>query len=253
MIKTSHYGWKRSLPWPVRRAKAFKRPFSPAAGWDVPLDWRSMLPPAYDQGQEGSCVPHGTIAALQFLQKQQGEPLVMLSRNFLYWNGRAREDTLAQDAGMEIKDAVLSCIVEGVCPEDQWAYDVNAWDQQPPQRCYDAAVKFEVLDYQSVDNTVRNDMLAALSLGPIIIGFSVASSFESAEVARTGIYTPKPTEDIEGGHCVLIVGSDPAADRYICRNSWGESWGMNGHFTVPRPTFEDPDVADDAWRLCKVT
>lgn len=243
------YGWIPDLP------RRDDRRFKPTAAHvdDKLIDWRSMFPPCYDQGDEGSCSPNATIGAVQFLQKQQGEPVVMMSRNFLYFNVRSREGTIDSDSGSQLRDCLISLVVEGVCPESEWQYDTHGWDTQPPQRCYDAAIVLEVMDYERVDNTSRSDMLAALTRGPVIGGFSVCSSFESDEVSRSGYYNPKPDEDIVGGHAIVVVGSDPTDNTYIVRNSWGTNWGMHGYFKVPRPCFEDSDMADDFWLLREIS
>ena len=44
-----------------------------------------------------------------------------------------------------------------------------------------------------------------------------------------------PSEDdgkIVGGHCVVIVGYDDHVSCFICRNTWGHDWGVDGHFLV---------------------
>ena len=59
---------------------------------------------------------------------------------------------------------------------------------------------------------------------PFVFGFSVYESFMSAEVARTGeVPLPPRGEQLIGGHAVLAVGYDDAIQRFIVRNSWGES------------------------------
>ena len=60
---------------------------------------------------------------------------------------------------------------------------------------------------------------------PFVIGFQVYQSFESDQVASTGI-VPMPdvnNEQLLGGHAVLVVGYDDSNQWFIVRNSWG-SW-----------------------------
>lgn len=37
---------------------------------------------------------------------------------------------------------------------------------------------------------------------------------------------------VVGGHCVAIVGYDDHVSCFICRNTWGGDWGVDGHFLV---------------------
>ena len=51
---------------------------------------------------------------------------------------------------------------------------------------------------------------------PFVVGFTVYDSFESNEVAKTGILPlPSPGEKVLGGHCVLVVGYDDAQNTFI--------------------------------------
>ena len=53
---------------------------------------------------------------------------------------------------------------------------------------------------------------------PVMIGISVYTSFESDTVAKTGIVTlPKKSEQLLGGHAVLVVGYDDKKKWFICK------------------------------------
>ena len=82
-------------------------------------------------------------------------------------------------------------------------------------------------------------MKACLAAGyPFVFGFTVYESFESADVARTGVASmPAPDEKVIGGHAVLAVGYDDAAQTFLVRNSWGTGWGQAGYFTLPYAYF----------------
>ena len=85
---------------------------------------------------------------------------------------------------------------------------------------------------------------------PFVFGFTVYESFESQEVARSGVVPmPSSGEKILGGHAVLAVGYDDSTQRFIVRNSWGTGWGMSGYFTMPYQYVTDSNLADDLWTI----
>ena len=78
-------------------------------------------------------------------------------------------------------------------------------------------------------------------------GFTVYESFESAEVAKTGI-VPMPArgERTLGGHEVLLVGYVKDQVNYgLVRNSWGDGWGLKGYFLMPWSYILDANLASD--------
>jgi C1A family cysteine protease len=80
----------------------------------------------------------------------------------------------------------------------------------------------------------------------VAIGITVYSSFESPQVAETGIVPiPHFGEQVLGGHAVLAVGYDDDKQWIIFRNSWGESWGDKGYGYLPYKYVQK--YASDMW------
>jgi C1A family cysteine protease len=78
----------------------------------------------------------------------------------------------------------------------------------------------------------------------------VYESFESAEVAKTGVVPmPGPDERLLGGHAVLAIGYVASTRMFIVRNSWGTKWGDGGYFTMPYAYLEDRNLSDDFWTI----
>ena len=250
-MRTNHcYGWHPSGP--DKRDRRFLR--APVA-LPASVDWTDKLPPCYDQGQLGSCTANALAGALQFLQAAQNEPLVMPSRLFIYFNERVIEDSVASDSGAEIRDGIKSINSQGCCPESEWPYDELQFAASPLANCYADAAKELLLQYRAVDNTVLEDLKAALVQGTVVGGFTVYDSFESDSVSASGV-VPMPDlskESVQGGHAVLLVGYDDSKQAFIVRNSWGTTWGLKGYFTIPYTYFTDPDLASDFWLCQRVT
>jgi C1A family cysteine protease len=81
----------------------------------------------------------------------------------------------------------------------------------------------------------------------IAFGFTVYASFESDDVASSGI-VPLPTRDekVLGGHEVLMVGYLKDQPNYaLVRNSWGPKWAMGGYFLMPWAYLLDAHLASD--------
>jgi len=85
---------------------------------------------------------------------------------------------------------------------------------------------------------------------PFVFGFTVYQSFESQQVASTGVVPmPSPSEQTVGGHAVMAVGYDDSQQQFIVRNSWGTGWGMAGYFTMPYAYLIQSNLSDDFWTI----
>ena len=242
------YGWKADLP-DYRDKK-----FTAAAPVSLPpaVDLRGKCPPIYDQGDLGSCVGNAVAGALQFERMQQfATPNYVPSRLFIYYNARVIEGTADSDSGAEIRDGIKAIASLGAPSEDAWPYDVTQFATKPPDADYTAALQDKALEYDSLDNTVVDQLRNCLALGfPFPFGFSVYESFQSDAVASTGVVPmPGPNEGMVGGHAVLCVGYDHTSHVFLVRNSWGLEWGQGGYFSLPYDYLTNSDLASDAWRL----
>ena len=241
------YGWKPDLP--DHRDHYFSVVVQPTA-LPAKVDLRPQCPAVYDQGQLGSCTANAIGAAFEFEQMKEKIASWVPSRLFIYYNERVMEGDVSQDNGAQIRDGMRSVNVKGVCPESEWPYDINAFANHPPTKCYTDALKNKLVSYSHVPQTLSM-MKSCLASGyPFVFGFTVYESFEGDAIANTGMMPmPAKSEQVVGGHAVLAVGFDDSMQRMIVRNSWGSGWGAAGYFYMPYAYITDTSLCDDFWTM----
>jgi C1A family cysteine protease len=259
--KIACYGWTPDLP--DQRDHLYAAPLPKLGPLPAKMDLRKQCPKVYDQGQIGSCTANAIAGAIEFDLKKQKLADFVPSRLFIYYNERSMEHSVASDSGAQIRDGVKSVNKLGVCPETEWPYiappadpNTNLWPpgappaEKPAPACYQDALKHKVVSYQRVNPDLAQ-MKGCLAAGyPFVFGFTVYDSFESAAVAKTGVVNmPASTESVVGGHAVLAVGYDDAAQRFIVRNSWSAKWGQKGYFTMPYTYLITSNLASDFWTI----
>jgi C1A family cysteine protease len=250
------YGWKPDVP--DHRDRIYRPRKSVQAPAD--LDMRTEQPPIFDQGQLGSCTGNGIAGELEAQELAQDEQLTVLSRLFIYYNERAMEHTVSEDAGASIRDGIKSVSSQGACPESDWPYLTTKFAVKPPKHCYSDARRLKAIQYSSVPQDL-NSIKGALASGRgIVFGISIYDSFESDTVTKTGVVPiPEPSEGLCGGHCVRLVGytdngiNGIPARHFIGANSWGADWGLAGYFAIPYEYVTNPSLADDLWVVTTVS
>jgi hypothetical protein len=108
---------------------------------------------------------------------------------------------------------------------------------------------------QENGSTVRSGAKAMQARGRLSAYAFAASADEAHEFVRTigpivvgtewthGMFEPdaggfvRPTGEIAGGHCYLLVGDLPKEGALLFQNSWGATWGMNGRFKMKYADF----------------
>jgi len=246
--KISHYGWQPDLP--DQRDFEYKAPAAFMKKLQSKVDLRKKCPPVYDQGQLGSCTANAIGGAFEFELMKQNAEIFIPSRLFIYYNEREMEHSVDQDSGAQIRDGVKSVNHQGTCPEKMWPYILTKFATKPPAPVYSAALLHQVLSYQRVPRTI-NQFKSCLASGfPFVFGFTVYDSFESEAVSKTGkLNMPGKNEEVIGGHAVLAVGYNDASKRFMVRNSWGKSWGLEGYFTMPYDYLLNDNLSDDFWTI----
>jgi C1A family cysteine protease len=242
------YGWLPDLP--DQRDLSYAAP-APVLKKPAPIvDLRSQCPPVYDQGQLGSCTANAIGGAIEFELMKQKAAVFMPSRLFIYYNERVIENTVNSDNGAQIRDGIKTVNQQGVCNETNWPYNTSEFAQKPHSTCYQEALQHKVLSYQRITRTVAQ-MEGCLADGyPFVFGFTVYDSFESNQVAQSGILNlPAPGEKVAGGHAVMVVGYNHAQQRFMVRNSWSDTWGQKGYFTIPYAYLTNENLSDDFWTI----
>lgn len=164
--------------------------------------------PVLDQGREGACTGFGVTNELRFYPKCVRGLDDVFARETIYWNAQ-RNDPWPGGAypgasplyeGTSVLAAVKQAQTLGYYREYRWAF-------------------------------TEDDLALSVShLGPVILGVDWWTGMmhpdTSGALHRTG--------QVEGGHCVLVIGINTTSSYYTIYNSWGPTWGRTGKARITR-------------------
>lgn len=245
--KIARYGWKRSLP-------DQRDVLADTSGLAIlpEVDPRGhYMTPIYDQLRLGSCTAQTVAEAVDADRILNGEDPLYPSRLAIYALERLYEGTdLHVDSGAYGRDGYKAVRRFGMVPESELPYSDHApaWQQDPRALITSSAHRAKLeRPYKAVPRGLAHFKQVLSNYQTVGFGFSVYESFESAEVARTGIVPmPGPDEKMVGGHEVLLVGYLRDEPNYgLVRNHWAKSWGLAGYFLMPWTYLLDPNLSDD--------
>ena len=264
-----NFGWIKQEPdsrdFTIKPALMFSAEQLPAS-----VDLRSGCPLIVDQGNLGSCTACAGQGMVDFTLKKEGHPFLVGSRLFLYYNTRVKieHSPAKKDTGCTIRGTLKSLATYGICKESTWPYVIANFSKAPTAKMLTEGAQYQALAYASLDpvgsspSQILTNVKSMLASGwPCDFGFDVYPSYKT--VGSNGLWPyPKATEIQAGGHSVVAVGYDdsvtcPNATKgaFLCRNSWGTSFGLNGYFYLPydyviKP-FQGVALASDWWTLAK--
>ena len=218
------------------------------------VDLRPHFPPVYDQGEIGSCTANSLAADCEFNMIKQGEQTFTPARLGIYYLERQVEGTINEDNGAQLRDGIKVIAQYGIWPETLLPYDQKNFLVAPTPEMLTEGVKHQAVMYENMDGTLDQIKHRLASGYPFVFGFTVYESFESPEVAKTGIM-PLLNPQIEqclGGHAVIAAGYDDKKQCVLVRNSWGPNWGEGGYFWMPYKYITDPTTASDMWAITRM-
>jgi C1A family cysteine protease len=207
-----------------------------------------------DQGNLGACVSN---AFAQYIHTNTSNN-VLISRLYHYYTGRLLSGlSNLQDTGLYIRDACSIISSVGACAETTWPYITRNFATMPPINAFQGSKYFKSYSYTLIAQNITSIQNYLTSTNtPILFGLNVYSSFMTNSVGNTGIVPipNKTKETLQGGHCMLIIGFNNTTQKFLCVNSWGNSWGCNstggttgtrGFCLIPYAYILDPSLCSD--------
>jgi C1A family cysteine protease len=218
------------------------------------IDLRAFSTPVEDQGNLGSCTGHAVAGAIE-LVNMKNKIVNEVSRLFIYYYERLLIGTVNYDSGAYIRDGIKATNRWGAPLENLWPYNISKFKAAPNTAAVQDAARRKVTLYERASDF--NACINALANGyPVIIGFTVYSSFVSGNWHRTTAIMPYPNTRSEralGGHAVLLVGYNDSTKRFIVKNSWGTNWGDKGYFYMPYQVIQNTSMSSDFWVIKSVS
>lgn len=212
------------------------------------VDLESFCGPVFDQGDEGSCTANAGCGNFEYLLRKFRGDQTILSRAFLYYQERLLDGSLQEgDCGSTGRSSCKAMRQFGVCSEEVMPYVPGNFSQAPSEQALTDAKARISGAYHALRSVY--DMKSCLASGYCcLIGFTVYASFEDNWPTPGIMPAPnKQSEEILGGHEVLVIGYDNSKNAFKVRNSWGVNWGEGGNFWMPYQLAADPDILNEAW------
>lgn len=189
--------------------------------------------PVTNQGETQSCVAHSFSMALNCLKSNAN--LFNFPSSLL---ARASLDRMFSEALSVSPDKARGTSFDAVVKS---ALDAHGAD-------------LELLGWRVVQLlNSASQCKQRLRLGaPIVAGYQVNARIarfhsDARSCEAHGFLLPNfaTSPHAESAHAVLIVGFDDAIGCFIARNSWGDAWGVDGHFLIRYQDVEEPRFFTD--------
>ncbi|MFZ3555057.1 C1 family peptidase [Streptomyces sp. BH055] len=192
------------------------------------VDGQNFVTPIRDQGNCGSCVAFGTLAAAEGTFRvalKNPELEIDYSEAHLFYC-HARREGRSCDNGWWVDRALEAIKNSGVV--DEHCYPYTPGDQDCAGLCGSAPDRLTYIANWRRYVTPASMKIWLNSEGPLIACFTV---YEDFFAYAGGVYR-HVSGGRAGGHCVCVVGYDDEGGYWICKNSWGEDWGEDGFFRI---------------------
>ena len=200
------------------------------------VDLRSLMTMVENQGQTSSCTANAIAGAYEYLLQKHLQKAMDVSRLFIYFNARWRDNAQDKDGGSRIQYGIESLKTFGACTENTWPFSPKIVTQKPDDRSYAEAAKFKALDMQRVNVDLKTWQRCLAEGYPIVFGCALFQTFDECNQRKGVVPMPDPSAVARGSHglhAMLCVGYSDVDEVFIVRNSWGADWGVGGYCYIP--------------------
>ncbi|GBM48142.1 Cathepsin L [Araneus ventricosus] len=183
-----------------------------------------------DYGQCGACWAFSAIGSLEGQHKKKSGHLVSLSEQQLV-------DCATNGVNNGCDGGIMSAAFEhiknsdGVDTEKSYPYREEQGEcGVKPENV--AATCTGYIELPPGDESALKDAVA--TVGPISV--AIDAGHDSFMSYKSGVYEEPDCSSTHFDHAVLVVGygKEDGLDYWLIKNSWGESWGMNGYMKMAR-------------------
>jgi PKD repeat protein len=211
------------------------------------FDWRnysskSYVTPIKNQGNCGSCWAFSSTAVIESkalmafnlanLDKDLSDQIVLSFSNpgVDSCSGGYITDAASflQTKGVALESADPYIAASSSTPAPNWQaddYKISNWNY---------VIWGDMNQAQSV-TALKN---AIYNYGPVVVTMQVYNDFFSY---TSGVYK-YVSGGLAGGHAIAAIGWDDVNQCFICKNSWGASWGENGFFRIAYSQMSDNKI-----------
>ncbi|RPI01794.1 MAG: hypothetical protein EHM72_05640, partial [Calditrichaeota bacterium] len=196
------------------------------------FDWRNnhgdWVTPVRNQGNCGSCWNFSATAQVEAwwqIKNQQPASGIDLSEQFVLSCGNVG------DCNGGLVENALSFYQNSGIPDEacfRYAADDELSCSEACDDWQSRAVSIPGWGYITLEEINIDNIKQAVYQHPVSVSYTV---FQDFHYYGGGVYE-HVWGDVVAGHAVLIVGWDDDLECWICKNSWGDSWGEQGYFRI---------------------
>jgi cathepsin L len=196
------------------------------------VDWRSknIVTPVRNQAQCGPGICFSIVDSLSafYSIKAKDVPYVFDTTVLTQCDGKGCNSQTADAVWAYIQKRGLGWYFDGVCPNEP-------------------IVGLCIKGSNYTKSGSESDLqIAVANKGPVAA--SIDASRSSFQFYASGVYYESSCSSTSLNHALLIVGygTSNGQDYWLCKNSWGTSWGQSGYIMMARNRSNNCGIASQA-------